>query len=48
MHVQVTDAVEVYGLVENLFDEEALLGRLPYGARPNKDRSATVGVRIRL
>lgn len=48
VHVQITDDVEVYGLVENLFDEEALLGRLPYGARPNKDRSATVGVKVRL
>ena len=48
VHVQVTDDIEVYGLVENLFEEEDLLGRLPYGARPNKDRTATLGVKVRL
>lgn len=48
VHVQITDDVEVYGLIENIFDKEALLGRLPYGARPNKDRSATMGVKVQL
>lgn len=48
VHVQISDDIEVYGLVENLFEEEDLLGRLPYGARPNKDRTATVGVKVRL
>lgn len=45
---QVSSHVAIYGLIENLFDEEALLGRLPYGARSNKDRTATLGVQVAL
>ena len=30
--------------VENVFDEVAIVSRLPDGARPNKPRTASVGV----
>lgn len=46
--VDITSRLQLYGRLENLFDENALLGRQPDGARPNKDRSFTVGVRMRL
>lgn len=36
----------VYGRLENLTGEENILGRQPYGARPNRDRNATFGVRF--
>ena len=36
----------VFGKVENLLDEDSIMGRHPYGARPNKDRTATIGVRF--
>ncbi len=44
---QVNDMLNLYGRVENLTDEADILGRHPYGARPNKARTATVGVRYR-
>jgi Fe(3+) dicitrate transport protein len=34
----------VYLKVENLFDEVAIVSRIPDGARPNKPRTASVGV----
>jgi len=40
--------LQLYTRVENLFDENALLGRQPYGARPNKDRTFALGVRLAL
>ena len=33
--------------VENLFDEQAIVSRQPDGARPNKPRTASVGVEYR-
>ncbi|GAB4201194.1 MAG: TonB-dependent receptor [Wenzhouxiangellaceae bacterium] len=48
VHFDITSDLQVYALIENIFDQEALLGRLPYGARPNKDRSALIGVRMAL
>jgi Fe(3+) dicitrate transport protein len=45
-HFAVNDNIELYGLIENLTQENAILGRHPYGARPNKDRSATLGFKI--
>lgn len=44
---QFSDMINFYGRVENLSAEEDILGRHPYGARPNKARTATVGVRVR-
>jgi Fe(3+) dicitrate transport protein len=37
---------ELFARVENLTGEEDILGRQPYGARPNKDTTASVGVRF--
>ena len=34
-----------YVRVDNLTDDDAILGRQPYGARPGRDRSAVVGLR---
>ncbi len=42
-----TDKVEIFGRVENLTDEDDVVARHPYGARPNKDRTATAGLRLK-
>lgn len=44
--LQVNDDWRVFGKVENATDEEDIVGRQPYGARPNKDRTASVGVAV--
>ncbi|NOX51880.1 MAG: TonB-dependent receptor [Gammaproteobacteria bacterium] len=41
-----TDNVELFARVENLTGEEDIIGRQPYGARPNKSRTAYAGFRI--
>ncbi|CAA0081041.1 Fe(3+) dicitrate transport protein FecA [Halioglobus japonicus] len=38
------DQTTVYLKVENVFDETAIVSRIPDGARPNKPRTASVGV----
>ena len=43
---RMTDSIEVFARVENLAREKAIMGRQPYGARPNKDRTASLGVRL--
>lgn len=43
---QFSDALELFARVENLTGEEDILGRQPYGARPNKDTTASVGARF--
>jgi Fe(3+) dicitrate transport protein len=45
-HYAFSEKVDLYGKVENITGEEDILGRHPYGARPNKDRTATLGIRI--
>lgn len=47
-HYAVSDRVDVYGKVENINGTEDIMGRQPYGARPNKDRTATLGVSFQL
>ena len=37
---------ELYGVVENVADEIFVAARDPYGARPNKPRSFTAGLRV--
>jgi Fe(3+) dicitrate transport protein len=37
----------VFLKVENLFDEQDIVSRQPYGARPNKPRTASLGVEYR-
>ena len=43
---QVNDDLGIYCRLENATSEENLVGRHPYGARPNKARTATVGMRL--
>ena len=43
---QFNDKINFFGRIENLSDSENILARQPYGARPNKDRIATVGTRF--
>jgi len=43
---QFSRALNFYARVENLTSEEDILGRQPYGARPNKDRTVTAGLRF--
>ena len=38
------DSAEVFLKVDNIFDEQAIVSRQPDGARPNKPRTASVGV----
>ena len=40
------DRVDLFARVENLTRSRSILGRHPYGARPNKDRTAALGVRV--
>lgn len=44
---RLSEQVDLFGRVVNLTDEEDLVGRHPYGARPNKERALTVGLRFR-
>ena len=44
----VNDRLSIIGRVENIGGEQALMGRQPYGARPNKDTTASLGVRFGL
>lgn len=46
VHYAVSDRTAVFALVENMTGEDAIVGRQPYGARPNKDRMLSLGVRI--
>ena len=39
--------VTLFGRIENLTRSAGILGRHPYGARPNKDRTLTAGLRAR-
>lgn len=45
-HFQFNDRVSVFGSLENVTGAEDIVGRHPYGARPNKDRTATAGMRF--
>ena len=40
------DKVTLFGRIENVTGEEAILGRHPYGARPNKGRTLSGGLRV--
>jgi Fe(3+) dicitrate transport protein len=42
----VNGAVDVFARIENLTNEQDIMGRQPYGARPNKARTAALGVRM--
>ncbi|NNC55071.1 MAG: hypothetical protein HKO07_05050, partial [Pseudomonadales bacterium] len=45
---QASDAVGIYLRVENLLDDADIVGRQPYGARPNKVRTGTLGFHVSL
>jgi Fe(3+) dicitrate transport protein len=43
---QLSAALNFYTRVENISAEENIMGRHPYGARPNKDRTVSIGLRM--
>lgn len=43
---QLSESVNLFSRIENLTEQEDILGRQPYGARPNKARTASVGARF--
>lgn len=43
---QFNDRMSAFGSLENVTGAEDIVGRHPYGARPNKDRTATAGMRF--
>lgn len=45
-HYSVNESTNIYLKVDNLFDAEEIVARSPDGARPNKPRTATVGVKF--
>ena len=43
---QVNEMLNLYTRIENITSEKDIMGRHPYGARPNKDRTASLGLRM--
>ena len=43
---QLSEAVNVFARIENLSDEQDIVARQPYGARPNKPLTAFIGARF--
>ena len=43
---QLSDAVNIFARIENLTDEQDIVARQPYGARPNKPLTAFIGARF--
>jgi Fe(3+) dicitrate transport protein len=41
-----TGYLDLFARLENLTNEQDIMGRQPYGARPNKARTAAIGVRL--
>ena len=46
VHYTVNDRTVVFAQVDNLTEEDAIVGRQPYGARPNKHRMLSLGARF--
>ena len=46
-HLQLAGWAELYATCDNLLDEQAIVSRRPYGARPNAPRRVTVGYKAR-
>ncbi|WP_082627165.1 TonB-dependent receptor family protein [Colwellia sp. TT2012] len=42
---RVNDQIKLYGKVDNITDEEVIVSRRPFGARPGKPRQVIVGVK---
>lgn len=47
-HYKINDTTSVSFKLENATDSEDILGRQPYGARPNKSQTTSIGFRIKL
>lgn len=47
LHFDLTHQVQLYGLAQNLLEEDGIAGRQPRGARPNLDRTFIAGLRFR-
>jgi Fe(3+) dicitrate transport protein len=45
-HYRISDALELYGVVENLSDELYIASRDPYGVRPNKPQTFMIGAKF--
>jgi Fe(3+) dicitrate transport protein len=45
-HYQITDRAQVYIKVDNLLDTQEIVSRSPAGARPNKPRTAYLGLNV--
>lgn len=45
-HYQLNEQAQVYLKVDNIFDEQEIISRSPYGARANKPRTALVGIKV--
>ncbi len=45
-HFAMSDRLSIFGKIENLTDAQNILGRHPYGARPNKDKTTTLGLKL--
>jgi Fe(3+) dicitrate transport protein len=46
-HARLHDYAELYATCSNLLDEQVIVARRPYGARPNPPRMVTVGYKAR-
>ena len=46
-HLRWADWAEVYATCDNLLDEQVIVSRRPYGARPNAPRRITLGYKAR-
>lgn len=44
--IHANDMVTFFATIENLTDDDAIVAREPYGARPDKPRTAKIGVKI--
>ncbi len=45
-NLQLNNSTDVFARLENLTGEEDIMARHPYGARPNKDTTASLGLRL--
>ena len=45
-HFPISDKLAIYLKVENLLDEDSIISRQPDGARPNKKRTASIGMEL--
>ncbi|MCZ6887034.1 MAG: TonB-dependent receptor, partial [Gammaproteobacteria bacterium] len=43
---EMTPNVNLFARIENLTDTDGIVARHPYGARPNKGRTAALGIAV--